>query len=618
MRAPLSLLLPLVFIASPASALQPAPASSTDGSYLSVSKAQGAMRGGSLSSLDLTRHFITRIATLDHAGPGVNSVIELNPDAQDAARQRDTERAAGTRGSLLGIPVLLKDNIDTHGPMLTTAGSLALATVPAPTDATIVAKLRAAGAVILGKTNLSEWANFRSNHASSGWSGRGGQTRNPYVLDRNPCGSSAGSGAAVAADFATFAIGTETDGSILCPALMNGIVGIKPTLGLVSRAGIVPISHNQDTAGPMARSVADAAAILTVIAGSDPRDPATVEADRHKTDYTRYLDPNGLKGKRIGVVRALAGAEPNADRVLAQTVKVLRAAGATVIDPVELPHLAELGPLENDVLLVDFKHDLDAYLATRPKVGVKSLADLITFNRQHAAEEMAWFGQELFLSAQAADSIDDPSYLAKLAKMKRLAGPDGIDAALAKDHLDALLAPSWGPAFMTDPVLGDHIVSGNPTIGGASQPAAVAGYPSIALPAGFVHALPVGIVLFGAKWSEPTLITMGYAFEQRVHAFVPPRFLSTAPASDPATDTAGVFAPAVDVTLAHAATVMAPAPAATASAAAPSAPAGPAARDHPERATSGAAAPPTATSGATATAEKPVQSSAPAAATSSR
>jgi amidase len=460
---------------------------------------------------------------------------------------------------------LLKDNIDTGDGMLTTAGSLALATIPAPRDATIVSKLREAGAVILGKTNLSEWANFRSTHASSGWSARGGQTRNPYVLDRNPCGSSAGSGAAVAADFTTVAIGTETDGSIICPATMNGIVGIKPTLGLVSRAGIVPISHNQDTAGPMARSVSDAAALLTVIAGSDPRDPATAEADAHKTDYTQYLDPDGLKGKRIGVVRQFAGAEPNADRVLDQAIAVMKAAGAIIVDPVELPHAGELGKPETTVLLYDFKHDIAAYLATRPKVGPKTLADLIAFDNTHRAEEMPWFGQELFLEAEAKGPLSDKAYTEALEKAKRLAGPEGIDAALAGNHLDALLSPSWGPPFVTDPVLGDHIVSGDPTVGGASQPAAVAGYPSIAVPAGFAHGLPVGIVFFGAKWSEPTLIAIAYGFEQHAHAFAPPRFLATAPVTDAHTDALGVAA-------APTAATSVPAPAASSPAAATSSP----------------------------------------------
>jgi len=335
----------------------------------------------------------------------------------------------------------------------------------------------------------------------------------------------------VAAGLATVAIGTETDGSIICPASMNGLVGIKPTVGLVSRAGIVPISHNQDTAGPMARDVADAAALLAVIAGSDPRDPATAEADKHATDYTKFLDPNGLKGKRIGVVRQLAGAEPNADRVLDAAIATMKAQGAIIVDPVKLPHLNELGDAEMTVLLYDFKHDINAYLATRTGLSVHTLADLIAFDTAHAAEEMTWFGQELFEQAEAKGPLTDKAYLDALAKAKRLAGPEGIDAALAAQHLDALLAPSWGPAFMTDPVLGDHIVSGDPTVGGASQPAAVAGYPSITVPAGWAHGLPVGIVLFGAKWSEPALISIAYGFEQHTQAWQPPKFLDTVDAT---------------------------------------------------------------------------------------
>jgi amidase len=490
--------------------------------YASIAQLQKQFADGSLDSRQLTTIFLDRIARIDQAGPTLRSVIESNPDARELAIQLDGARSRRSAHDLLyGVPVLLKDNVDTGDHMLTTAGSLALTGAPSPRDAGLVQRLRKAGALILGKTNLSEWANFRSSHASSGWSGRGGQTRNPYVLDRNPCGSSAGSAAAVAAGLSTVAIGTETDGSIICPASMNGIVGIKPTLGLVSRAGIVPISHNQDTAGPMARDVGDAAALLSVIAGSDPRDPATVDADRHATDYTRFLDPNGLKGKRIGVVRELAGADPNADRVLDEAIATMKSQGAIIIDPVTIPHLDELGPLETTVLLTDFKHDINAYLATRTGLTVKTLNDLIAFNDAHADTEMPWFGQDLFVQAQAAGSLTDPSYTAALSKVKRLAGPLGIDAALKAQHLDALLAPSVGPAFMTDPVDGDHVA------GGASQPAAVAGYPSITVPAGSAHGLPVGIVLFGAKWSEPTLISIAYAFEQHARAWQPPRFLNT-------------------------------------------------------------------------------------------
>ncbi|WP_158882165.1 amidase [Rhodanobacter sp. L36] len=500
---------------------------SSDASYASIAQLQQRMEAGTLDSRELTAQFLDRIQRIDRSGPALHAVLQTNPDAPALAASLDAKRSARKHGALYGIPVLLKDNIDTGDRMLTTAGSLAMIDAPAPHDAALVERLRASGALILGKANLSEWANYRSGHASSGWTGVGGQTRNPYVLDRNPCGSSAGSAAAVAAGLVTVAIGSETDGSIICPATMNGIVGIKPTLGLVSRTGIVPISHSQDTAGPMARNVADAAALLSVIAGSDARDAATADADHHATDYTRFLDANGLKGKRIGVVRQLGGAQPDADRVLDQSIALMRAQGAIIIDPVTLPHLSELGAPEQVVLSYEFKHDINAYLATRPPLKMKSLADLIAFNQHEASREMLWFGQELFEQAQRRGPLTDKKYTDALAKAKRLSGPEGIDASLAAQHLDALLAPSWGPAFVTDPVLGDHIVSGDPTVGGPSQPAAVSGYPSIAVPAGWAHGLPIGIVLFGAKWSEPTLISIAYGFEQHEKAWQAPKFLNT-------------------------------------------------------------------------------------------
>ncbi len=396
-----------------------------------------------------------------------------------------------------------------------------MAAAPAAQDAGVAKRLRDAGALILGKTNLSEWANFRSTHSSSGWSGRGGQTRNPYVLDRSPCGSSSGSGAAVAAGLATVAIGTETDGSVICPSAMNGLVGIKPTLGLVSRSGVVPISHSQDTPGPMARSVADAAALLSVIAGSDPRDPATAEANAHATDYTRFLDSNGLKGKRIGVVRALAGYDPNVDHLLEQTIATLRKAGAIVIDPVVIPHVKDYGDFETTVLLYEFKHDLNAYLATRNGLPVHTLADLIQWNSAHASQEMPWFQQELFQQAQAKGPLTDTAYTTALAQSKLLAGPEGIDAALSANKLDALLAPTQGPAWLTDLVNGDS--EGH----SAYSPAAVSGYPSITVPAGQIHGLPVGMLFFAGKWSEPTLISIAYGFEQHTHAWQAPTFLNT-------------------------------------------------------------------------------------------
>ncbi|HET6656091.1 MAG TPA: amidase [Gammaproteobacteria bacterium] len=501
---------------APASTAQP-PAQLSQPYYQSVAELHQALSAGKTTSVEITRAFLARIKSVDQNGPKINSVIEVNPRALEIARKRDRARAAGEAdGLLFGIPVMVKDNIDTRGPMLTTAGSLALAGAPAPQDATVVAKLRKAGAILIGKTNLSEWANFRSSYATSGWSGRGGLTKNPYVLPRNACGSSAGSGAAVTAGLVTVALGTETDGSIICPSSINGIVGIKPTLGLVSRAGIVPISHSQDTAGPMTRSVADAAAVLTAIAGSDTRDPATAEADGHATDYTQFVKPGALKGARIGVVCELAGFNPQVDEIMNESVAALRAAGATVL-PVKLPHVNDYGKAEMTVLLYEFKHDLNAYLATRKGLAVHTLADLIAFNRTHADREMPWFGQDLFIKAQAKGPLTDETYRKALAKEKRLAGPEGIDAALAAHDLDVLMAPATGPAWVSDLVDGDNF-------GGAGySPAAVAGYPSITVPAGNVHGLPVGMVFFAGKWSEPTLIGIGYGFEQATRARIRPQ-----------------------------------------------------------------------------------------------
>ncbi|MBN8884513.1 MAG: amidase [Rudaea sp.] len=486
----------------------------------SIAQLTQQLRRGELTSHTLVQQYLDRIAALDKAGPAINAVIELNPDALAIADKVDAARKSGkVYGPLHGIPVLIKDNIDTAGKMSTSAGSLALADSIAAKDATVVARLRAAGAVILGKTNLSEWANFRSTHSTSGLSGLGGLTRNPYALDRNTCGSSSGTGAAIAANFAVVGVGTETDGSIVCPSSVNGLVGIKPTLGLVSRAGIVPIAHSQDTAGPMARTVADAATLLTVLAGSDVRDAATKDADKHRRDYTKALDAKSLKGARIGIVRKLAGVGPEVDRVFDASIVALKAAGAVIVDPVELPNQGKYDDDESVVLQYEFKADLDAYLAAlAPNVKTRSLADLIEFNKAHADREMPWFGQELLEQSQARGGLDEKVYKDALAKSKRLAGAEGIDAALAKDKLDALIAPTGGPAWVTDLVNGDHYT------GGSSTPAAVAGYPAVTVPMSAVHGLPVGVTFFAGAWSEAQLIGYAYAFEQATHARKPPQF----------------------------------------------------------------------------------------------
>jgi len=489
----------------------------------SIVEVQQALAAGRFDVRTLERHYETRINAIDAQGPKLNAVIETNPNAAALARELDS--AGSHKRPLFGVPILLKDNIDTADGMQTTAGSLALVGSKPLRDAFIVRKLHEAGALILGKTNLSEWANFRSTHSSSGWSGRGAQTRNPYALNRNPCGSSSGSGAAIAADLAVVAVGTETDGSIVCPSSVQGLVGIKPTVGLVSRSGIIPISASQDTAGPMARSVADAAALLTVLAGYDPDDPATEPLkSREPLDYTQYLQRDGLKGVRIGVMRQQAGFHDEVDALLIRAIDTLRAQGATIVDPADIPTQGKLDNDEQTVLLYEFKDGLNRYLANRGGVTPRSLAQLIAFNNNERAREMPLFGQELFVNAQAKGPLSDKDYVEARERGRKLAGVEGIDAALAKDHLDALIAPTTGAAWTTDWVNGDHFLGG-----GVSTAPAVAGYPHITVPMGLVRGLPVGLSLVGTAWSEPKLISYAYAFEQASHARAPPHFTASVP-----------------------------------------------------------------------------------------
>ncbi|HEV7985818.1 MAG TPA: amidase, partial [Steroidobacteraceae bacterium] len=445
----------------------------------------------------------------------------LNPDAPLIARKLGESGAA--QRLLYGVPVLLKDNIDTADRMHTTAGSLALMGSKPARDAFIVQRLRAAGAVILGKTNLSEWANFRSRHSSSGWSGRGGQTHNPYVLDRNPCGSSSGSAVAVAADLTAVAVATETDGSIVCPASINGIVGIKPTVGLVSRSGIIPISASQDTAGPVARTVTDAAILLTVLAGYDPDDLATLPLkDRPPPDYRSALRTDGLQGVRVGVLREYAGFNDEVDTRFNQALETLRSLGAIIVDPVTIATKGKFDDDELSVLQHEFKDGINRYLGTRRGAGPRNLSELIAFNSTHQPQEMVWFGQDQFLDSQRAGPLTDAAYLDAHERARRLAGAEGIDASLAKDRLDVLVAPTLGPAWLTDWVNGDHVVGGD-----ISSPPAVAGYPHITVPMPLVHGLPVGLSFVGPAWSEAALIGYAYAFEQATHYRVPPRFVSS-------------------------------------------------------------------------------------------
>ena len=490
-----------------------------------IDQLQAGMQRGVYTARSLCERYLARIDAIDRRGPALRAVIETNPDALALAARLDAERRAGggqVRGALHGIPVLIKDNIATADRMQTTAGSLALVGAAAPRDAAVVRRLREAGAVIVGKTNLSEWANFRSGQSSSGWSGRGGQCRNPYALDRNPCGSSSGTGTAIAASLAAVGVGTETDGSVVCPSSAAALVGIKPTLGLVSRRGIVPIAHSQDTAGPMTRTVRDAAILLGVLAGADPEDAVTATGPGI-SDYTQFLDAAGLKGATIGVARTkLMGYHPATDLLVSQALDVMRQQGATIVDPADIPHVGEYDDAELTVLLYEFKADLNRYLAEfAPGAPVKTLQDVIAFNERNKEREMPYFGQELFVKAQDKGPLSDQAYRDALDKCRKLGRDEGLHATLDQQKLDAIVAPTGNPAWPIDLVNGDHF------LGGSSTPAAVAGFPHVTVPAGYVFGLPVGLSFIGAPWSEGTLVKLAYAYEQATTLRQPPKFPAT-------------------------------------------------------------------------------------------
>lgn len=504
------------------SAPEPAPFELAE---ITIADLQQGMTSGQFTAHSVTEKYLSRIDQIDKHGPSVNSVIEINPDALAIANALDKERREkGPRGPMHGLPVLIKDNIDTADGMMTTAGSLALVGGKPDKDAFVAQKLREAGAVILGKTNLSEWANIRSSHSTSGWSGRGGLTRNPYALDRNPCGSSSGSGAATSANLCVVAVGTETDGSIVCPSSSNGLVGIKPTVGLLSRFGIVPISHSQDTPGPMARTVRDAATLLGALTGIDPHDSATAASQGHAlSDYTKFLDPNGLRGARIGVARKYWGFNDAVDDLMNGLLDEMKRQGAILVDPADLPSHGKFDDTELQVLLYELKADLNAYLGARPGVPVKSLKDVIVFNDRNRDREMPYFAQDLFVRAEEKGPLTSKEYLDALANDQRQSRTEGIDAIMDQHQLDALVAPTAGPAWLTDLVNGDHAA------GGSSNAAAVAGYPDITVPAGMLSGLPVGVSFFGRAWSEPTLVRIAYAFEQATKVRTPPKFWETVP-----------------------------------------------------------------------------------------
>jgi amidase len=520
-----SALAPHVAGASPrdASATQARRIPAFDLEERTIAELQAGMQSGQYTARGLVEQYLGRIDALDRGGPMLRAVIETNPDALPIAATLDAERRSGkVRGPLHGIPVLVKDNIDTADRMTTTAGSLALEGSRPSRDAFVVQRLRDAGAIVLGKANLSEWANFRSTHSSSGWSGRGGQARNPYVLDRTPSGSSSGSGIAAAASYCAVAVGTETDGSVISPAAACSIVGIKPTIGLVSRSGIIPIAHSQDTAGPMARTVTDAAILLGVLAGVDPRDAMT--RPKGLPDYTRVLDANGLKGARIGVARKkYTGYSPKTDAAYAEALRVLADRGAVLVDPADMATVATFDEGEFDVLLYEFKADLESYLRALPAgARIRTLDDLIAFNRAHASEEMPYFGQEIVEMAARKGPLTSPAYRKALARCQTLARAQGLDPLFAKHRLDALVAPTQGPPALID------LVNGDPSGGSSTSPAAVAGYPSITVPMGYASGLPLGLSFVGTAWSEPTLLKLAYAYEQATKMRRAPRFLATA------------------------------------------------------------------------------------------
>jgi len=505
---------------SPTPSTSTAPASPNTVVELSLTDLAAAFADGRLSSQQLTQSYLARIDKLDRRGPNLGSVIETNPRALEIAAALDAERKAhGGRGPLHGVPVLIKDNVETSDHMMSTAGSLALRGWFAPQDAPLVERLRAAGAVILGKSNLSEWANFRSTHSISGWSGRGGQCRNPYATDRTPSGSSSGSAVAVSANLCAIAVGTETDGSIVSPASINGIVGLKPTVGLVSRRGIVPISHSQDTAGPLARSVRDAAVMLSIMAGLDNADAASVAVgDRFQSDYARYVDPKGLNGARLGIARRFFADSAPLNGFLDTCIATLKSAGAVIVDPADLPMHGSTGAAEQEVMLYEFKTDLNAYLKRLPPTfPVRSLSALIRFNEAHRDTEMPLFDQELLRQAEAKGPLTEKAYKDARAACLKATRSNGIDTVLAQHKLDAIVTLTSGPAWLIDTVNGDA------DSGGCSSPAAIAGYPHITVPAGLFRGLPIGLSFFGAAFSEPTLIKLGSGFEAAAPGRTPPR-----------------------------------------------------------------------------------------------